>query len=687
MRSSIFVLAASTALVTASNVAAQTTPAASQAPASTPAPAADRPQLGAFGFDAAGMDRSVKPGSNFYAFANGTWTKATAIPADRSSYGMFTLLDDLSTNRSREILDAEAKRPGSKIGDFYASFTDEAAVNAKGAAPLQPTLAEIKAVKDKQQLAAAMGKLLRQGVASPFAVYVGQDDKAPDTYIVGMMQSGLGMPDRDYYLKTDAKLVEAKTAYAAYLAKLLTLVGEPNADARAAAIIAFETSLAQAHWTRVESRDSDKVYNKLARADFDRQAPGFDWTAFLGAAGVADQGNYLVAQPSAFTGSAKAIASAPLPVLKDYMLVRAINAAAPYLSQPFVEASFAFNQTTLSGTPQNRERWKRGVTLVKNSLGEELGKQYVAKWFTPETKAAALDLVKNVIAALDTRLQNLAWMDPATRVKARAKLAAFTPKIGYPDTWRDYSTLEVRRGDLLGNVQRAEAFEFQRGLNKLGKPIDRGEWGMTPMEINAYANPTMNEIVFPAAILQPPFFDPKADAAVNYGGIGAVIGHEISHHFDDQGSKYDLTGKLTTWWTPQDIERFKGLTDKLVKQYDAYEPLPGMHVQGALTLGENIADLAGLTMSYDAYKLSLQGKPAPVLDGFTGDQRFYLGWAQVWRLNYREAALRQRLLTDPHAPNEQRGNVVRNLDPWYSAFKPATSDTLYLAPGDRVRIW
>ncbi|WP_445192738.1 M13 family metallopeptidase [Sphingomonas sp. Tas61C01] len=685
MRRTILVLAAGTALASASTLVAQTAP----TPAATPAPAprGNGPEIGSFGFDEAGMDRSVQPGSNFYAFANGSWAKATPIPADRSTYGMFTLLDDLSTNRSREILDAEAKRPGSKIGDFYASFTDEAAVAAKGAAPLQPTLTEIKAVKDKKQAAAAMGKLLRQGVASPFAVSVNQDDKAPDTYIVAMSQSGLGMPDRDYYLKTDAKLVEAKTAYAAYLAKLLTLVGETNADARAAAIIAFETSIAQAHWTRVDSRDSDKTYNKLARADFDTQAPGFDWTAFLGAAGISNQGSFLVAQPSAFTGTAKAIAAAPLPVLKDYMMVRAINASAPYLSQPFVDASFAFNQTTLSGTPQNRERWKRGVTLVKNSLGEELGKQYVAKWFTPETKAAALDLVKNVIAALDTRLQNLAWMDPATRVKARAKLAAFTPKIGYPDTWRDYSTLVVKRDDLLGNVQRAEAFEFQRGLNKLGKPIDRGEWGMTPMEINAYANPTMNEIVFPAAILQPPFFDPKADAAVNYGGIGAVIGHEISHHFDDQGSKYDLTGKLTTWWTPQDIERFKGLTDKLVKQYDAYQPLPGMHVQGALTLGENIADLAGLTTSYDAYKLSLKGKPAPVLGGFTGDQRFYLGWAQVWRINYREAALRQRLLTDPHAPNEQRGNIVRNLDPWYGAFKPAQGETLYLAPEDRVRIW
>jgi putative endopeptidase len=374
-------------------------------------------------------------------------------------------------------------------------------------------------------------------------------------------------------------------------------------------------------------------------------------------------------------------------VLKDYLLVNTINAYAPYLSKPFVDADFAFNQTTLSGTPQNSARWKRGVNLVKDNIGEDLGKAYVDRYFTPETKAAADALVKNVIAAMGARLNKLEWMAPETKAKALEKLAAFTPKIGYPTKWRDYSALEIKRGDLVGNVRRANIFEWQRGLNKLGKPLDRSEWFMTPMEINAYANPVMNEIVFPAAILQPPFFDPNADPAVNYGGIGAVIGHELSHHFDDQGRKYDMHGALVDWWTPEDVKRFTALTDKVVKQYDGYEPLPGMHVQGALTLGENMADLAGLTVAYDAYKMSLGGKEAPVIDGMTGDQRFYLGWAQVWRRNYREANLRQRLLTDPHSPSIERVSIVRNMDPFYKAYDPKAGSKLYLAPADRIRVW
>jgi putative endopeptidase len=357
------------------------------------------------------------------------------------------------------------------------------------------------------------------------------------------------------------------------------------------------------------------------------------------------------------------------------------------LSRRFVDANFAFHGTTLSGTPEIQLRWKRGVDLVKNAMGEDLGKSYVAKYFPPETKAAADLLVRNIIAAMDRRLQTLVWMDPKTREQARLKLASFRPKIGYPDKWRDYSGLQVVRDDLYGNVKRSNEFDWQYGLDKLGKPADRGEWGMTPMEINAYANPVWNEIVFPAAILQPPFFDPHADPAVNYGGIGAVIGHELSHHFDDQGRKYDKTGRLTDWWTPQDVERFTAMTGKLVAQYDAYEPLPGAHVQGALTLGENMADLAGLTVAYDAYHASLGGKPAPVLDGLTGDQRFYLGWAQVWRRNYREPNLRQRLLVDPHSPSTQRVWIVRNLQPWYDAYKPASTAKMYLAPDQRVLVW
>ena len=648
---------------------------------------ADRPAVGAFGFDEAGMDRTVKPGDSFYAYANGGWAKTTPIPPDRSNYGAFIALEELSLQRSRDILEAAAKAPGSKIGDLYASFMDEAAADAAGVRPLQPTLAGIRAAATRPALAGEMGRLMRIGVASPFRFGVTQDDRNPDAYIVQARQGGLGLPDRDYYLKPDKAMADARAAYQAYLAKLLALAGEADGEARAQAVVAFETGVAQVQWTRIDSRDAEKTYNVWTRADFEAKAPGFDWTAFLQAAGVEAQSRFLVAQPSAFTGMARLVGETPPRVLQDYLEVHALNAYAPFLSKPFVDADFAFNETTLSGTPQNAERWKRGVNLVKGLMGEALGQEYVAKYFTPATKAAAQALVRNVIAAMDARLQRLAWMAPETRAKARAKLAAFTPKIGYPDKWRDYSALEIRRGDLVGDVMRGRAFEFQRNLDKLGHPIDRGEWGMTPMEVNAYANFGLNEIVFPAAILQPPFFDPHADPAVNYGGIGAVIGHEMSHHFDDQGSKYDAQGRLTNWWTPQDLTRFKALTGALVKQYDAYEPLPGAHVQGALTLGENIADLAGLTAAYDAYKLSLKGRPAPVIDGFTGDQRFYLGWAQVWRRSYREQNLRQRLLTDPHAPSEQRAAVVRNLDPWYAAYQPKPGETLYLAPDQRVRIW
>ncbi len=647
---------------------------------------AGKPAFGSFGFDTAGMDKSVRAGDDFYAHANGQWAKNTPIPADRSNFGMFTALDDLSTLRSRAILDAQAKLPGSRIGDFYASFMDEAAVDAAGIAPLTPVLDSIKALDSKAAVAGKMGELLRHGMSTPFLVFVDQDDKDPEQYIVQMRQRGLGLPDRDYYLKTDGAMVKARADYQAYVARLLTLAGEAQADQRAAQILALETRLAQVQWTRVDSRDRDKIYNKWQIADFAKNAPGFDWSAYLKAGGI-DRQAILVAQPSAFAGMASAFEAAPIGVLKDYLLVATINAEAPYLSKPFVEAEFAFNQGVLSGTPQNQERWKRGVTLVKNLIGEDLGREYVKLHFTPETKAAADDLVRNVIAAMGKRIDGLSWMAPETRVKARAKLAAFMPKIGYPTKWRDYAGLTVKRGDLLGNVMRANDFEWQRNLDKLGKPIDRTEWQMTPMEINAYANFGMNEIVFPAAILQPPFFDPHADPAVNYGGIGAVIGHEISHHFDDQGAKYDVNGRLADWWTADDVRNFNALTSQIVKQYDGYEPLPGLHVQGALTQGENIADLAGLTVAYEAYQISLNGRKAPLLDGTTGDQRFYLGWAQVWRRNYREANLRQRLLTDPHSPSTQRSWVVRNLDPFYPAFGVKEGDRLYLSPAERIRIW
>ena len=652
-----------------------------------PSASTAKPTYGVFGFDSAGMDLSVKPGDDFYGYANGNWAKSTPIPADRSNFGMFTVLDELSMARSRNILDKAAKQHGNRIGDFYGSFMDEAAADRAGIRPLAPTLDAIAALPDKSAVAAKMGEMLRAGLASPFLVYVDQDDKNPDTYIVTMRQKGLGMPDRDYYLKDDAALVQTRTAYQAYVAQLLTLAGEKQAAERAARVVAFETDLARVHWTKVDSRDSTKMYNKWQGADFAKNAPGFAWTAYLKVAGLDGQGEFLVGQTGAFTGTAKAIEAVPLGVLKDYLLVATINAYAPYLSKPFVAAEFAFNQTELSGTPQNQERWKRGVTLVKNLIGEDLGQEYVKLYFTPETKAAADDLVRNVIAAMGRRIDGLSWMSAETKVKARAKLAAFTPKIGYPSKWRDYSTLEIKRGDLVGNVMRGNGFDWQYGLNKLGKPIDRTEWHMTPMEINAYANFSMNEIVFPAAILQPPFFDPHADPAVNYGGIGAVIGHEISHHFDDQGAKYDVNGRLADWWTAEDVTKFGALTQKIVEQYDSYEPLPGLHIQGALTQGENIADLAGLTVAYEAYHMSLNGRMAPVIDGTSGDQRFYLGWAQVWRRSYREANLRQRLLTDPHSPSIQRAWVVRNLDPFYSAYQVKPGEKMYLSPAERLRIW
>jgi putative endopeptidase len=648
---------------------------------------ANKPQIGDFGFDMAGRDTSVTPGTDFFEYANGGWVKTTPIPADRSSYGMFHVLQDLSLERTRTILDVSARTPGDKVGDFYTSFMDEAAVNAKGVTPVKPMLAALKATSDKTALVTEIAKLQRQGVGGLVGVGVQQDDKDPTTYVVSLGQSGIGLPDRDYYLKDDAKLATIRTAYQTYLTRMLTLAGEPNAATRAAAVFAMEKGLATAHWTRIESRDADKTYNKWTAADFAAKAPGFPWAQYMAAMGVTGRPFYLVAQPSALTGEAKVFADTSVNVLQDYAMLKVLRSYAPYLSSDFDKTNFAFYGTTLSGTPEQQVRWKRGVSTVSGAMGEAIGQQYVAKYFPPASKAAADDLVKNVIAAMGERLKNLEWMAPETKTKALAKLAAFTPKIGYPDKWRDYSALQIQRGDLVGNVARANAFEYDRDLKKLGAPIDRGEWFMTPMTINAYANPTMNEVVFPAAILQPPFFDPKADPAVNYGGIGAVIGHEISHHFDDQGRKYDLNGKLTDWWTPQDVARFKVFTDALVKQYDPYEPLPGQHIQGGLTLGENIADLAGLTVAYDAYHKSLGGKPAPIIDGTTGDQRFYYGWAGVWRTKFRDAALQQTLLSDPHSPGHQRVLTVRNLDPWYAAFGAKPGEASYLAPANRVRIW
>ncbi len=659
-----------------------------QSGSTKPAPVtarADAPTYGSFGFDESGMDRTAAPGDDFNDYANGGWLSRTAIPADKASFGMFNTLSDLSEQRTRGLIETEQAKPNSKIGQAYAAYLDTAAIEAKGLAPVKPWLDRVKAI-DKAGYAALLAEADRNGVSVPFGTGVGNDAKDPNTYVVGIGQGGLGMPDRDYYLSADPKLAAVKTAYVAHIARVFTLAGEPDAEARAKAIVDYETEIAKVHWTRIQSRDADKRYNKMTVVDLTRASPGFDFAGYLNAAKMPVD-TVIVAQPDAIAGMARLIGAAPIGVLRDQLLIRSLDGYASVLPTAFDKERFAFFGTTISGTPQQQERWKRAVGFTQSALTDDIAQLYVAKYFPAETKAAADALVKNVVIAMKARVSKLDWMTPETKTKAIAKLNAFVPRIGYPDKWRDYSNLDIRAGDAFGNEVRTAQWRHDYNVGKLGKPIYRWEWGMTPMTVNASASPTLVAITFPAAILQPPFFDPKADDAVNYGGIGAVIGHEISHHFDDQGSKYDVTGKLTQWWTPADVAAFKARTDKLVAQYDAYEPLPGFHVKGELTLGENTADLAGLSAAYDAYRMSLKGKPAPVIDGFTGDQRFYLGWAQVWRRNYREAALRNQLLTDPHSPSEQRVWVVRNLDPWYAAFKPKPGQKLVLSPAERVRIW
>jgi putative endopeptidase len=656
------------------------------APGAAPAVHAGKAELGTFGFDAAGMDRSVAPGDDFFGYANGSWARSIAIPADKSSFGMFTVLDELSRSRTRTILDQAKADPASKIGNAYASYLDTAAIERKGLAPFEPWLNRIRSLASKAGYAALVAEADRNGIPGPVGAGVSQDAREPNQYALSMRQSGLGMPDRDYYLRDDPKLAETRTAYRAHLERMLSLAGEKDAGARAAAILAYETQIAKAHWTRVQSRDAVKTYNKTTLAALAASARGFDFpTYFRGIGAPVD--TVVVAQPSAITGIAAAVAEAPLQVLKDQLLVRSLDAYAACLPKAFDDERFAFYGTTLSGTPQQEERWKRAVSFTSRILSDEVSKVYVARYFPPATKAAADRLVKNIIAAMNRRIDRLEWMSAETKVAAHAKLAAFTPKIGYPSRWRDFSGLAIRRDDVLGNAMRSANFEHAYNVAKLGKPIYRWEWGMTPMTINAYANFGMVEIVFPAAILQPPFFDPNADDAVNYGGIGAVIGHELSHHFDDQGARYNKEGRLIDWWTPADTKAFNARLDALEAQFNAYEPLPGLHVIGRLTMGENVADLAGLTIAYDAYHASLGGRTAPVRDGFTGDQRFYLGWAQVWRENYREPFLRQILLTNPHSPSPVRAQVVRNLDPWYPAFDVRPGQKLYLTPQQRVRIW
>jgi putative endopeptidase len=644
------------------------------------------PQLGTYGFDTEGMDTAVSPADDFYLYANGKWATKTQIPADKSNYGMFTALDDLSKERVKLVLEAEKDVKGSKAGNVYASYLDTATVEKKGLKPIQPWLKQVRGIKNKAAFEKMLPTAARNGVGALFGGFVGQDDKNPDVYIFQIYQGGTGLPDRDMYLVDNDKFEGIRKAYKEYLAQMLTLAGEKNPVARADAIFAMEKKIAQVQWTREDSSDATKTYNKMTLAQLDALTPGLKLSSVL--TGVSPKiTDVVVGQPSAITGIAKVFADTDLAVLKDQMIVNSLATFSNVLPDSVSDTTFAFYGTTLQGTPQREPRWKRGVSLTEGTVGDEVGKAYAAKYFPPETKASMDILVKNVLAAMGRRIDGLSWMQPETKAKARTKLANFTTKIGYPDRWKDYSKLKVVRGDLFGNDLRANQWGFDDNISKLGGPIRRWEWGMLPQTVNAYANFGMNEIVFPAAILQPPFFDPKADPAINYGGIGAVIGHEISHHFDDQGAKYDENGKLSDWWTESDVKAFDAAGKKLIAQYDAYKIFPDASVKGEFTLGENIGDLAGLTIAYDAYRTSLNGKEPPVIDGMTGDQRFFLGWAQVWRRNYREANLRQRLITDPHSPSAQRAWVVRNLDKWYDAFQPKADGKLYLKPEDRVRIW
>ncbi|HEX5059296.1 MAG TPA: M13 family metallopeptidase [Kofleriaceae bacterium] len=666
-------------------------------PGNPPAPQkGGAPEIGTWGFDLKGMNTKLAPGASFYNYSNGTWLETTPIPEDKSNYGTFGILSDKSDERTKEIIVNAKGKPGSeakKIADYYASFMDEAGIEKKGIAPIKGELAKIKAVKSAKELVPLFGYFARHFRTSPFPTIVGQDDKAPETHIANIGQGGLGLPDRDMYDAKNAQFEPLREGYKKYIAAMLTLAGEKDAEKRAADIYALEEKIAATHWTRIENRDPQKTYNKLTIDELQKTAPDIDWKAWLKATGLEKVKEVNVNQPSAIAGTAKLVASEPIGVWKDYLTVIMLGEAAPYLPKAFVDTHFEMYGKTLSGTPQIKDRWKRGVDQITGTMGEAVGKLYVEKYFTPATKAQADQLVKNLLTAMGQRLDALAWMGPETKTKAKAKLATYNPKIGYPKKWRDYSKLTIKAGDAFGNADRASAFEYDRRLAKLGKPVDRDEWGMTPMTVNAYYNPALNEIVFPAAILQPPFFDPNADDGVNYGGIGAVIGHEISHGFDDQGSQYDATGKLENWWTKDDETKFKAATAQLVAQYNTYCPFPAAGgkpaqcVKGELTLGENIADLAGLTIAYQAYKLSLNGKDAPVIDGLSGDQRFFLGWAQAWRRLYRDQELMQRLVTDPHSPSEFRTSVVRNLDAWYDAFKIQPGDKLYLAPNKRVRIW
>ena len=654
------------------------------------------------GVDLAGIDKSVAPGDDFFHYANGAWLKATEIPPDRSAYGTSSILDELATERTAALIrEAGAQAaPGSearKIGDYYATFMDEEAIEAKGLSPVKPELDRIAGVNDKDALARALGARMRADVdifnatnlhtPNILGLWIAQDLDDPSRYAAFLVQGGLGMPDREYYLDPSPRMAEIRTKYQAHIAKVLQLAGLGDSEAKASRIFELERKIAQSHASRTESQDVVKGNNHWTRKDFETRAPGMNWTAYFAAAGLADQPVFVVWQPGAATGISALVASEPLDTWKDFLRLHAIERSAAVLPKAFADESFDFYGRVLTGTPKQRDRWKRAVAATNAALGEAVGKLYVKKYFPPEEKARAEEMVRNLTEAFRRRIDKLDWMALETKARAKAKLATLKVGVGYPDRWRDYSELEVVRGDAFGNAERASLFELKRNLAKLGKPIDRDEWVMTPQTVNAVNLPVMNALNFPAAILQPPRFDSKNTAAANYGATGATIGHEICHSFDNEGAMFDATGKLSNWWTKDDFAHFKEASERLVRQYDAYRPFPDLTVNGRLTLSENIADVAGLSAAYDGYRLSLQGKEAPVVGGLTGDQQFFVAFAQSWRTKIREQALRQRIVTDGHAPAEYRADTVRNLDAWYTAFDVKPGQGLFLGPSDRVRVW
>ncbi len=651
------------------------------------------------GIDPDGFDTTVRPQDDLFLHVNGRWLLSTEIPADKSNYGSFTALDDAARENIRSIIEEAAKNPGDpiakKVGDFYRSYMNEALIESKGIAPLKEKLAEIDRLTTTDEVVKYFGRSGVIGIGGPIGFFIGTDDKNSSRYLAGVAQSGTTLPDRDYYLEDKENYEKARKALAVYIATLFKLSELPDGEAAAKDILALETSLAKIQWSRTELRDAEKRYNLYEVEKLTELSAKLPWKAFFDASGVADLKEVNVITPSYFQGLETIIAETPVSTWKQYAKFRLLDSTAEFLPKSFVDAHFELHDKTIAGVPEQKPRYKRAVDATSGAgagdfgvLGEALGQLYVQKHFPAESRRRMDELVGNLLKTYEKSIHELKWMTDETKVKALEKLAKITPKIGYPDEWRDYSKLEISADDLLGNMMRSARANHFREVDRLYKPVDRKEWGMTPQTVNAYYNPSMNEIVFPAAILQPPFFDAEADDAANYGGIGAVIGHEISHGFDDEGSKYDGDGNLTNWWTEEDRKAFDELTTRLVAQYESYEPLPGRKLNGKLTLGENIADLSGMAIAYKAYRLSLGSSDGPVIDGHTASQRFFLSWSQIWRRKYREDELVRRLVIDPHSPSTYRANgPVSNLDEFYEAFDVKPGDKLFKPKAERIQIW